>query len=129
MDLANNPAEGAKILRDKPAGFSVISGDDSLLLPIIAIGGEGIISVAANVVPKTNADLTHSALEGDFKRAAQIHLRLQKICDALFIEGNSAGAKAALHSAGIIENILRLPLIPVGKSTYDILASEMMLFF
>ncbi len=127
-EASGNLNEITKILRDKPAAFSVISGDDSLLLPIIAIGGEGVISVAANVVPKTIADLTHSALDGDFKRAGQIHLRLQKICDALFIEGNPAGAKAALHSAGIIENILRLPLVPVGKSTYDILANELRQF-
>ena len=127
-EASGNLNEITKILRDKPAGFSVISGDDSLLLPIIAIGGEGVISVAANIVPKTIADLTHFALEGDFKRASQIHLRLQKICDALFIEGNPAGAKAALHSAGIIENILRLPLVPVGKSTYDMLANELRQF-
>ena len=127
-EASGNLNEITKILRDKPAGFSVISGDDSLLLPIIAIGGEGVISVAANVVPKTISDLTHYALEGDFKHAAQIHLRLQKICDALFVEGNPAGAKAALHSAGTIENILRLPLVPVGKSTYDILAYELLQF-
>ena len=124
-EASGNFNEMTKILRDKPEHFCVISGDDSLLLPIIAIGGEGVISVAANVVPKIIADLTHLALEGDFKKAAQLHLRLQTIGDALFIDGNPAGAKAALHSAGIIENILRLPLVPVNKPTYKILAEEM----
>ncbi len=127
-EASGNLNEITKILRDKPAGFSVISGDDSLILPIIAIGGEGVISVAANVVPKVIADLTHLALEGDFKSASQLHLRLQRICDALFIDGNPAGAKAALHFSGIISNVLRLPLVPVTKSTYEILAREMQMF-
>jgi len=124
-EASGNIGEITKILRDKPEGFTVISGDDSLLLPMIAIGGEGIISVAANAVPKAIADLTHFALEGDFKRAAQLHLKLQTMFDALFIDGNPAGAKAALNSAGIIENVLRLPLVPVGNTTYEILAKEM----
>jgi 4-hydroxy-tetrahydrodipicolinate synthase len=126
-EASGNLNEITKIIRDKPATFSVLSGDDSLLLPIISIGGEGIISVAANVVPKAIADLTHLALEGDFKNAARHHLRLQRICDALFTDGNPAGAKAALHAAGIIENILRLPLVPVSNPTYNILAEEMVI--
>jgi len=124
-EASGNFNEITKILRDKPEHFSVISGDDSLLLPIIAIGGQGVISVAANAIPKAIADLTHFALEGDFTKAAQLHLRLQTICDMLFIDGNPAGAKAALHSAGIIENVLRLPLVPVNDATYKILADEM----
>ena len=126
-EASGNIGEITKILRDKPENFSVLSGDDSLVVPIIALGGEGVISVAANVVPKVMADLTHFALNGDFKSAAQLHLRMQRICDALFAEGNPAGAKAALHSAGMIENILRLPLVPVGTSTYEVLAREMKL--
>ena len=92
---------------------------------MIAIGAEGVISVAANVVPKAIAELTHLALEGNFKEAASLHLHLQRICEALFIDGNPAGAKAALHSIGIIENVLRLPLVPVSNSTYQILVEEM----
>ena len=114
-------------MRDKPAGFSVISGDDSLLLPIVALGGDGVISVAANAIPKSIADLSHFALDGDFKEAAKLHLRLQSFSEALFVEGNPAGAKAALHSKGDIENVLRLPLVPVGAATYKILADEMRL--
>jgi 4-hydroxy-tetrahydrodipicolinate synthase len=127
-EASGNINEITKILRDKPAGFSVISGDDGLLLPIIAIGGDGVISVAANVIPKVIADLTHFALEGDFKSAAHLHLRLQRMCDALFFDGNPAGAKAALHSCGIIENVLRLPLVPVTTATYEILREEMTRF-
>lgn len=124
-EASGNIGEITKILRDKPAGFAVISGDDSLVVPMIAIGAEGVISVAANIVPKAIADLTHFALEGNFKEAAPLHLQLQRICDALFVDGNPAGAKAALHSIGIIENVLRLPLVPVSTSTYQILAAEM----
>jgi len=123
-EASGNFNEITKILRDKPDHFDVISGDDSLLLPIIAIGGVGVISVAANAIPKSIADLTHLALENDLKKAARIHLGLQIFCDALFIDGNPAGVKAALHSAGIIENVLRLPLVPVNESTYKILAEE-----
>jgi len=124
-EASGNFNEITKILRDKPEYFSVISGDDSLVVPIIAIGGVGVISVAANAIPKAIADLTHLTLQGDLKKAAQIHLRLQTISDALFIDGNPAGAKAALHSAGIIQNVLRLPLVPVNEATYKILAQEM----
>ena len=126
-EASGNFSEITKILRDKPDSFSVLSGDDSIVVPMIAIGAEGVISVAANVVPKAIADLTHLALEGNFKAAGQLHLRMQRMCDALFVEGNPAGAKAALHSAGIIENVLRLPLVPVGASTYEVLAKEMRL--
>lgn len=126
-EASGNISEITKILRDKPAGFTVLSGDDSLVVPMIAIGAEGVISVAANIVPKAMADLTHLALEGNFKAAAQLHLRMQKICEALFSDGNPGGAKAALHSAGIIENVLRLPLVPVNSATYEILAKEMQL--
>jgi 4-hydroxy-tetrahydrodipicolinate synthase len=124
-EASGNIGEITKILRDKPAGFAVISGDDSLVVPLIAIGAEGVISVAANVVPKVIADLTHFALEGNFKEAALLHLKLQRICDALFVDGNPAGAKAALHSIGIIENMLRLPLVPVSTPSYQILEKEM----
>jgi len=124
-EASGNISEITKILRDKPAEFTVISGDDSLVVPMIAIGAEGVISVAANVVPKAIAELTHLALEGNFKAAALFHLHMQKICEALFIDGSPGGAKAALHSAGIIENVLRLPLVPVNSATYEILAKEL----
>jgi len=127
-EASGNINEITKILRDKPAGFTILSGDDHLILPIIAIGGDGVISVAANVVPKAIADLTHLALSGNYKDASRLHLKLNRMCEALFVEGNPAGAKAALHSEGIIENVLRLPLVSVSSATYDILAMEMQLF-
>ncbi len=123
-EASGNLNEITKILRDKPEGFNVISGDDCLIVPVMALGGIGVISVASNVVPGTIADLTHAAMDGNFKTAAQLQLRMQKMCDLLFVEGNPAGAKAALHSVGTIENVLRLPLVPVSHSTYEILAKE-----
>lgn len=124
-EASGNLSEIMKILRDKPEGFSVISGDDMLVVPIIALGGEGVISVAANVVPKIVASITHKALAGDFKCAAQLQLKMQKFCDALFSEGNPAGVKAALHAAGMIENVLRLPLVPVSNPIHQILETEL----
>ena len=123
-EASGNISEITKILRDKPVSFSVISGDDSLIVPMIAIGAAGVISVAANVVPRSIANLTHFALSGDFKSASMLHLRLQRICDALFVDGNPSGAKAALHSKGTIKNVLRLPLVSVSTPTYEILRKE-----
>jgi len=127
-EASGNIAEISKIIRDKPEGFIVVSGDDSLTVPIISIGGEGVISVAANVVPKAIADLTHACLANDYKTAASLHQRLQTIYDALFIEGNPGGAKAALNSLGMIENQLRLPLVAVSPKTYSLLAKEVQSF-
>ena len=124
-EASGNIGEITKIIRDKPKAFEVISGDDSLLLPLVAIGGAGVISVAANAIPNAIAKLTHLALAGDFKQAAQLHLKLQKMSEALFVDGNPAGVKAALHSANVIENVLRLPLVPVNPATYKILQEEM----
>jgi 4-hydroxy-tetrahydrodipicolinate synthase len=123
-EASGNISEISKIIRDKPEGFTVLSGDDSLALPIISVGGDGVISVAANVLPKSIADLTHSAMNGDLKSSVSLHLKLQKIFDALFAEGNPGGAKAALNSLGIIENILRLPLVAISPKTYAVLAKE-----
>lgn len=123
-EASGNIADISKIIRDKPEGFSVLSGDDALALPIISVGGEGVISVAANAVPKALADLIHAAMNNDLHSAASLHLKLLTIFDALFAEGNPGGVKAALNSLGIIENVLRLPLVKVSSKTYDILARE-----
>lgn len=124
-EASGNLAEITKILKNKPNNFIVLSGDDCLTLPIMSIGGEGVISVSGNVVPKMISNLTKSALEGDYRTAASIHLKLYTLTDALFIDGNPAGAKAALSSINMAENYLRLPLVPVSPKTYSILAREM----
>lgn len=123
-EASGNIGEITRIVRDKPEGFSVISGDDGLAVPIISVGGEGVISVAANVLPKAVAELIHFAMNDKYKSAALLHQKLQTIFELLFVEGNPGGAKAALNSMGIIENKLRLPLVPVSEKTYNLLARE-----
>jgi 4-hydroxy-tetrahydrodipicolinate synthase len=124
-EASGNLAEITKILKNKPNGFVVLSGDDCLTLPIMSLGGEGVISVSGNVVPKMISSLTKSALEGDYRTAASINLKLYTLTDALFTDGNPAGAKAALSSINMMENYLRLPLVPVSPKIYSVLAREM----
>jgi len=94
-------------------GINVVSGDDSLTLPMIAVGASGVVSVAANVVPAEVAALCAAALEGDYAKAREVHYRLLPLCHGLFIETNPMPVKAALAKMGLIENQLRLPLLPM----------------
>ena len=106
-----------RIVRDRPDGFLVLSGDDPLTLPLIAAGGDGIISVISNEVPALMARLTRASLEGDLVRARELHYRLLPLIDANFIETNPAPAKCALAMMGRIRNVLRLPLVPVSEAS------------
>lgn len=123
-EASGNFGEIIKILRGKPDKFSVITGDDSLLVPTTALGGEGIISVAANLVPKLISSMTHYALNGDFHHAASIQLEIQSLIEDLFVEGNPSGVKAAMHSLGMTGNHVRLPLVPVSERLYNGLAEK-----
>jgi 4-hydroxy-tetrahydrodipicolinate synthase len=96
--------------------FSILSGDDSLTLAMMAIGAQGVISVASNVVPREVADLTHAALKGDYERAGRIHAKLFPLFKDLFIETNPVPVKAALAMAGKIEEVYRLPLVPMADN-------------
>ncbi len=102
------------ILRDKPTNFLVLSGDDALILPQIACGMKGIISVAANVFPEKFSEMVRLCLAGDFDTARDIHYRLLTGYELLFEENNPAGAKAFLFEKGLIENVLRLPVSTVS---------------
>jgi 4-hydroxy-tetrahydrodipicolinate synthase len=93
--------------------FSVVSGDDSLTLPLMAVGGRGVISVVANFLPRDVAELTHAALEGDFKRAREVHQRLFPICRAMFVETNPIPVKEAMAMLGMIRAEWRLPMCPM----------------
>jgi len=104
-------SQAAYILRDRPEGFSVLSGDDNLTLPMIALGADGVISVAANAFPEMFCRMVHLALEGRTAQAAPLHMRMMEAVDALFEEGNPSGIKCALACRGMIENTLRLPLV------------------
>jgi len=99
------------LLRDRPEGFLVISGDDGMAFPVAALGGDGVISVAANALPELLVELVHATTAGDNRRGAALHLRLQEVIDALFVEGSPVGIKTLLAAKGMIENRLRLPLV------------------
>jgi 4-hydroxy-tetrahydrodipicolinate synthase len=105
------------LLRDRPDDFTVLSGDDWLTLPVITAGGDGLISVIANEVPAAMTALVHLTLSGNLEHARTWHYRLLPLMDANFLETNPAPVKAALHLMGRIQNVLRLPLLPVSEST------------
>ena len=123
-EASGNIGEIIKILKGKPDKLSLITGDDSFVVPTISIGGEGVISVAANLIPKLISSMTHYALNGDFHNAATIQLDIQALIEDIFAEGNPSGVKAAMHSTGMIENQLRLPLVPVSEKLYKELAEK-----
>lgn len=114
-EASGNISQVMEILRNRPAGFRVISGDDALTYPLLALGADGVISVIANALPKETSDMVHLALKGDFKHALQLHYRLLPLMHAIFDEGNPTGIKALLESQGRITNILRLPLVKASK--------------
>lgn len=104
-----------QIIRNRPDGFRVISGDDSLTLEVMRRGGDGVISVAANAFPKMVSRMVDLAATGDYDSAEQIMGRLREAIAALFEQGNPTGIKAALAVMGRIENVLRLPLVPATE--------------
>lgn len=108
-----------KILKDKPENFLVISGDDMITLPVIAAGGSGVISVLANAFPSQWSEMVNHAMRTNLKAAREIHYKYMEMIEMLFIEGNPAGIKAIMSILGISQNILRLPLVPVTKATYQ----------
>jgi len=93
--------------------LSFLSGDDTLTLPLMSVGGRGVISVVANIVPKDVADMTHAFLNGDWKRARELHLRLFPLCQAMFYETNPIPVKTAMGMMGMIKEEFRLPLCPM----------------
>ncbi|NVO09257.1 MAG: 4-hydroxy-tetrahydrodipicolinate synthase [Bacteroidales bacterium] len=117
-EASGNLNQISYILRDKPESFQVISGDDGLTLPQLALGVDGVISVLGNAFPKPFSEMIQLALNGNFAEARKIHLKLIELIDALFVEGSPAGVKAALNIKGIVENNIRLPLVPISESTF-----------
>lgn len=104
-----------QLIKQRPADFLVVSGDDALILPQIACGADGVISVAANTFPKDFAKMIRLCLAGKFEEARTIHYKLLDGYDMLFEENNPAGVKAFMYEQGLIENVLRLPLTPVSN--------------
>ena len=106
-----------EILKNKPEGFAVLSGDDSLTYPMIACGADGVISVIGNALPKEFSRMIRLEQNGEFEAAVKIHHKFTDLYSLLFVDGNPAGVKALLHEMGYIKNVLRLPLVPTRVAT------------
>ena len=118
-EASGNITQIGNIIKDKPSGFEVISGDDGLTFPIMALGGIGVISVTGNAFPELFSRMVHLALEGDFRNACIIHAQLAEIFELLFVDGSPAGIKSMLYQMGLIENQLRLPLVSTRSATFE----------
>ncbi|MGP1624791.1 4-hydroxy-tetrahydrodipicolinate synthase [Prevotella koreensis] len=116
-EASGNLKQVEEIIKNKPSNFDVISGDDALTYQIIERGATGVISVIGNAFPKEFSNMVHLELKGDYENALKIHRNLTDIFDLLFIDGNPAGIKATLSEMGMIENVLRLPLVPARPGT------------
>jgi len=109
-----------KIIKNRPEGFLVLSGDDALTLPMLAVGGDGVISVVANAYPKSFSNLVNQMVTGGDRYAAlRNHYQLFDIIEALFEDGNPGGIKALLDVMGILKNNLRLPLVKVNRALHS----------
>jgi len=115
-EASGNVVQCMHILRDRPKDFLMVSGDDHITLPLMACGADGVISVAANCFAKDFCEMVSSALANNYEHAAALQAKLLEGFDLLFAENNPAGVKAFLAEMGIIENVLRLPLVPLSES-------------
>ena len=111
-EASGSVSQMATILNLVPENFLVLSGDDSITLPVISLGGHGVISVVANQIPAEMAHLTHLALQGDFAAARAIHRRYHALMEINFVETNPIPVKAAMAEMGLLEPVWRLPLVP-----------------
>ena len=114
-----------EILASRPAGFRVLSGDDSVTLPIVALGGEGVISVASNLIPAEMTQLVALARTGNLGEARDIHYRYLKLMDLNFIESNPIPVKYALHRMGRLEEIYRLPMCSMTQAHRQTMDQEL----
>jgi len=117
-EASGNFAQIMQIIKYKPKNFQVISGDDAITLPMIAVGASGVISVVANAFPKEFSAMVNFALKGDLAKANALHYKLLDIINALFEEGSPSGVKAVLEILKFARNNVRLPLAPVSEKHY-----------
>ena len=115
-----------RVVENKPERFTVISGDDGLTLPLMAAGVKGVISVVANAFPRELSQMVKLALNGDFEQARKLHYRLLPTVRLMFAEGNPAGVKAYLSQMGVIQNVLRLPLVNVSDDLFARIADDIL---
>ncbi len=114
-EASGNMEQVMNIIKEKRKEFLVISGDDSITLPLIGAGADGVISVIGNAFPKEFATMVHHAMNNEMSEARLLHYRLLELIQLLFVEGNPAGIKEVLSHLDICENYLRLPLTPVSQ--------------
>lgn len=118
-EASGNIVQMNDIIKNKPADFVVISGDDGITYPLITMGAVGVISVIGNAFPKEFSQMVRLALQGDYNSARIIHHKFTELFDLLFVDGNPAGVKCILSIMGYLENKLRLPLVPTRITTFE----------
>jgi 4-hydroxy-tetrahydrodipicolinate synthase len=118
-EAANNMVQCMHLLKDRPDHFLVVSGDDDLVMPQLACGMDGVISVAANCLPRKFSDMVRAGLNFDFHKAKELNDSMLEAYNLLFAENNPAGVKAFLAEMGLIENFLRLPMVPLSKTLHE----------
>jgi len=116
-EASGNLSQIMEILRERPDGFAVLSGDDAVTLPLIALGAEGIVSVASNEVPDLMSQMTNFALDGKWDEARALHYRLLPLMETNFIESSPGPVKAVMAMMGLVEENFRLPLVPVTEKS------------
>src|SRR5437016_14437681 len=116
-EASGNLTQIMEILRERPANFCVLSGDDAVTLPLIALGGKGIVSVASNEIPDLMSRMTELALEGNWEDARALHYRLLPLMEINFIESSPGPVKAAMAMMGLLEANYRLPLVPIQEQS------------
>lgn len=118
-EASGNISQMDDIIKRKPKDFDVISGDDGITFPLITLGAVGVISVIGNAFPREFGRMVHLALQGDYANALGIHHKFSELFKLLFVDGNPAGVKAIMSAMGLVENVLRLPLVPTRLTTYE----------
>ncbi len=118
-EASGNITQMDDIIKNKPQDFDVISGDDGITFPLITLGAVGVISVIGNALPAEFSRMVRLALQGQYEPALRIHHKFAELFKLLFVDGNPAGVKAMLHAMGMIENQLRLPLVPTRLTTME----------
>jgi 4-hydroxy-tetrahydrodipicolinate synthase len=121
-EASGNLGQIMDILRDRPSNFRVLSGDDALTLSVIAMGGDGIVSVVSNEAPRMMTDMVHAALDGNFAKARELHYKLLPLMNINFIESNPIPVKAAMAMMGLLEENYRLPMVRISPANREKLA-------
>ena len=116
-EASGNIAQMDDIIKNKPKNFDVISGDDGITFPLITLGAVGVISVIGNALPREFSRMVRLGLKGEYRQALHIHHKFTELFKLLFVDGNPAGVKVLLNEMGLIENVLRLPLVPAQLNT------------